>query len=286
MKFSKTNLLFSFVLVLILSTSACSGTRSEQAKEVEFTEFQKGDYTHSSFQSKSRGSVDYNVYLPANWSKENASKYPFIILLHGQGEDENTFKAAFPTERLNQWIQEKLIPEVVLLALSGEKDTKDMQWYFENNVMMISSEEEGELRAYCQKMFNTSTASNQVSVIGHSRGASGALNFALRFPTKFASVVSSAFVSDYYIDRLKGTVDENLDEILKSEIKIQMLIGSEDKFVLNNNRVGSPTMSAYFKEKGIPHELKVIEGKPHQLSKLWEYPTNLNYLKFCAGTWK
>lgn len=285
MKVFKIRYSFLLLLLVFFSFSTCAQKNSNSVNVVEIETLKKGDFTHSSFKSISRGEVNFNVYLPSDWSQNNASKYPLIILLHGQGENEYTFLNAFPSSSLNNWIKNNQIPEFVIVSLSGEANTNDMQWFFDENVTMITSEFDGELRKYCNQMFNTSMESSKISVIGHSRGATGALNFATKYPSKFASVVSSAFVSDYFVERLIQATDQNLNEILKSNIKINMFIGSEDQFALNHNRQGSKIISSYFEEKNIPHIFKTIEGKSHTLSDLWEYPTNLNYLKFCAKTW-
>lgn len=286
MKILKSNFLFFLLLIFNITSSLCQNDNSNAVTVVDTLKLKTGNYSHSSFQSNIRGNVDFNVYLPPTWSKENSSTYPLIILLHGQSENENTFIEAIPAISLNHWIKNKFIPEVILIALRGGKNTENMQWYSSINEKMITSNEDGELRKYCSENFNTSMDSSQISIIGHSRGATGALNFALKFPNKFSSIVSSAFVSDYAIERLKKETEKNLENIIKSDIKIQMLIGSKDRFVIKSNRNGSSIMSSYLKEKGIPHELKIIKGKPHRLSKLWKYPTNLNYLKFCTKLWK
>lgn len=213
MKILKLNLLL-LLFTCSLNNSYSQNNISNSTAETSFLKLKPGDYTHSSFRSKVRGNVDFNVYLPPNWSKENSSKYPLIILLHGQSENENTFIDAFPSDSLNSWIYNKSIPDVVLIALRGGDDTNNMQWYSDSNEKMITSNEDGELRKYCHKTFNTSIKSAQISVIGHSRGATGALNFALNFPTKFNSVVSSAFVSDYAIGRLKKAVKKTAKALL------------------------------------------------------------------------
>lgn len=158
--------------------------------------FETGTYTHASFESKQRGKVAFNVYLPPSWSEDYTKEYPLMILLHGQGEDEFTFLNALPASSLNHWVNQKLFAEhFVLIALRGGENTNEMQWYSNPNEAMITSTAPDELRAYCHKNFHTSLNPSKISVLGHSRGATGALNFALYFPDKFASVVSSAFVS-------------------------------------------------------------------------------------------
>lgn len=274
---------FIFLLLLMLS-AACSQQHSK--KQTSNVSFESGIYTHTSFQSTQRGNVDFNVYLPPNWSKDAPNTYPLIILLHGQGEDEYTFLKALPADSLNNWMNQQRIPEVVIIALRGGENTNDMQWYTNPNEEMITSNQQGELRHYASKHFNTTMNPSQISVMGHSKGATGALNFALYFPDKFASVVSSAFVSDYAIERLKQATNQNLNQILKSGVQIKMLIGSEDQYVLNNNRQGSPIISTFLNQKGITNTLQIIPNKTHRLHELWEYPTNFNYLQFCAQSWK
>ncbi len=277
-----------FITLLIssfISLWSCSSETTERNKPVPT--FKTGTYTHTAFHSKERGKVAFNVYLPPNWSKDNATEYPLMILMHGQGEDEFTFLQTLTDSSLNHWMNKGLLAEeFVIIALRGGKNTNEMQWYSKPNEAMITSNAPNELRAYAHKNFHTSMKSSQISVLGHSRGATGALNFALYFPDKFASVVSSAFVSDYAIERLKQASNQNLAAILASKMPIYMLIGSKDQYVLNNNRTGSPTMSAFFESKGIQHQFKVIENKSHRLSELWEYPTNLNCLQFCVQSWK
>jgi enterochelin esterase-like enzyme len=281
----KTSIFLSFsCLILLLS---CSSDVNNKKDNSSVSDFKTGTYTHASFQSKERGKVAFNVYLPPNWSKDNAKEYPLMILLHGQGEDEFTFLSALPDSSLNYWIKKQILPEdFVLIALRGGENTNEMQWYSDPNEAMISSSAPEELRAYCHKNFHTSMESSKISVLGHSRGATGALNFALYFPDKFSAVVSSAFVSDYAIERLKQATEQNLDAILRHKPFIHMLIGSKDQYVLNNNRKGSPTMSAFFESKGIQHQFKVIENKSHRLSELWAYPTNLYCLQICIASWK
>jgi len=279
------NSYLKLLLVYFSLFLSCTNHTEKQKKSTPI--FKKGTYTHASFQSKERGKVAFNVYLPPNWSKENTKEYPLMILLHGQGEDEFTFLNALPTSNLNDWISKKILPKhFVLIALRGGENTNEMQWYSNPNEAMMTSTAPKELRAYCHQNFHTSMEASKISVLGHSRGATGALNFALYFPNKFASVVSSAFVSDYAIERLKQATTQNLEAILAHKTPIYMLIGSKDQYVLNNNRKGSPTISTFFESKGILHQFKIIKNKSHRLAELWEHPTNLECLKFCVASWE
>nr|WP_288980670.1 alpha/beta hydrolase-fold protein [uncultured Allomuricauda sp.] len=284
--------IYKFILViLLLSTFKLASASFPDIKTItsesyDTLNYRTGVYIHSSFQSKSRGNVDFNVYLPPTWSKENSSKYPLILLLHGQNGSEYSFTNDLPADSLNYWIKTDSIPEVVVIALKGGDDTNSMQWYSDANEKMITSDEDGELRKYCNENFNTSIENSQISIMGHSRGAAGALYFAVNFPTKFSSIVSLAFVSDYIIEDLKQSIDKNQEKIISSGIKIQMYIGNKDRFVLKGNRRGSWVISSYLMEKGIVNELITFEGKTHDICELFESPNNLDYFKFCTKMWK
>lgn len=274
---------FSLLLLILLVISCDNFLIVEEVSHKNNIDSQEAAYTHGSFNSIQRGKVDFNVYLPPNWSPDQT--YPLVLLLHGQGEDEYTFLKGIPADSLNHWITEKALPPMVLVALRGGKNTNEMQWYTDANEAMITSTELGELRHFCKMNFSTSMKSSQMAVIGHSRGATGALNFATYFPDKFAAVFSSAFVSDYAVERLQIGVNKNIDALKNNQPLIKLIIGTADQYVQNNQRKGTPTISAFFTEKGIKHEVEVVPNASHRLAELW-LPNACSYLKFCSQNWK
>ena len=276
--------LYRIITILIFFVLSC--TTGGKVQELETGNLIGGKYYHSSLQSANRGTVSYNVYLPPNWSADSHEKYPLVLLLHGQFGDEHSFLDVFPQSDLNTWIDDGVIPEMVIIGLNGGYPKNDMQWYYTENDNMISSLEKGELRQYCASHFNTTLESSKISIIGHSRGATGAMYFAMKYPSRFASVLSVSFVSDYMIERLKKIIHENLGNIHQSEIEIDMIIGSEDEFVLQNGRSGSVQMSEFLKENNISHHFEILNGKKHGSSSILEYPTNLNCLSFIANSWQ
>lgn len=79
---------------------------------------------------------------------------------------------------------------------------------------------------------------------------------AVHHPDKFASALSVAYVSDYMISMLQPLPDAQLEKIRNSGIRIRMLIGSLDHFVVEMGRRGSYTMDEYFDSEGIPQQKK------------------------------
>ncbi|WP_421803500.1 alpha/beta hydrolase [Flagellimonas sp.] len=286
MKEYKLILLVSLLSIFRLASATLPDFETISHKSSDTLILKTGVYTHASFKSESRGNVDFNVYLPPTWSKDSSTEYPLIILLHGQNGSEYSFVDALPADSLNHWVKTGAIPEMVVIALRGGENTRDMQWYSDENVNMITSEAEDELRKYCNEKFNSTMDSSKISIIGHSRGAAGALNFAVNYPNKFSSIVSLSYVSDYTIEGLKESVTKNRESIINSSIGIQMYIGNEDRFVLEADRRGSWIINSYLKENGIINKLITIEDTSHDLSELFEYPNGLNYFAFCSKMWK
>jgi S-formylglutathione hydrolase FrmB len=157
---------------------------------------------------------------------------------------------------------------------------------------MLTSEEDGELRAYARRVFRAGMDNRTVSLHGHSRGASGTLYFALSHSDKFASAVANAFVSDDVLDRWKRLASQNRARVLASGIPLRMTIGTRDSYVVRQNRRGSPEMHEHLQELGIPHEFEVLEGVTHGFSSLWRFRrpdgklTGLYELQFHARAWR
>ena len=280
-------------LVLIFVAAGCSGGRIQDPEDPGTEDFEgrDGHYTVSSFQSAARGRVHFTVYLPPAWTPDGTEAYPLIIFLHGQTGDEFRFPDNVPVSDLNQWIGEGAVPPFVLIAPRGADEIGTVRWYHTPNVLLLTSDDPSELRAFCWRRFRAGGSSNSLSVHGHSRGASGALHFALNYPDKFASSVANAFVSDYVLEALKTSASENRERILTAGIRLRMIIGPEDSFVLNDGRIGSPAMHLHLDSLGIPHEYEVLPGVTHSFSSLWNYQrpdglqSGLYELQFHARAW-
>jgi S-formylglutathione hydrolase FrmB len=260
----------------------------------EVTDFtgRAGHYTRSAFLSNARGWVFFNVYLPPGWSASGPEEYPLILFLHGQMGDEFRFTDNVPVSQLNGWIEDGSVPPFVLVAPRGADERGTVQWYYPENETMLTSEEEGEIRAYARRMFRAGRDSRTISVQGHSRGASGTIFLALAHPNSFASAVANAYVSDYVLDRWKTLASENREEVLASGIPLRMTIGTEDSYVVEQGRRCSWELHEHLEELGIPHEHEVMEGVTHAFGSLWHFPrpdgtlTGLHELQFHARAWE
>ncbi|MFC1574487.1 alpha/beta hydrolase [Gemmatimonadota bacterium] len=264
-------LLLHLLLISIpMVTAGCSGdvTAPGDTQVPDFS-WQPGAYNFSSFVSGARGRVFYSVYLPLGWTSEGSEAYPLIFYLHGQGGNEGIFPREVPESQLNRWISWGLVPPFVVVALRAAHPIDTDQWYDPENVTLLTSEGSDELRAFCWNTFRAGGDSRHTSVHGQSRGASGALYFALNHWDKFASAVANAFVSDYALSDHKQAATLNRDAIVESGILLRMTIGSEDEFAREHERIGSFLLDAHLTTLGIPHEFEVLPGVGHGLSPQW-----------------
>ncbi len=282
------------LLAVVLLSGGCSGGSvgtNPAADEVTDFAGREGRFTRSVFASEARGWVYFSVYLPPEWAPEGTETYPLILFLHGQGGDEYSFARHVSAVQVSQWIESGEVPPFVLIAPRGSDQRSRVQWYRGANERLLTSEEAGELRAYAREYFRAGEAPGTVSVHGHSRGATGALFMALNHSDKFASAVANAFVSDYALADRQRDAYRNRERVLESGIRIRMVIGTRDSYVIDSNRKATPEMHAYLDELGIPHEYEVLRGVTHSLRSIWsrrrpDGRTNGLYeLQFHARAW-
>jgi len=118
-------------------------------------DLKSGTYTYSRFLSPSRGLVDYSVYLPPNWIRNSSTTYPLVFFLHGQTGWERSFPDSVPESQLNQWIQQGLIPPMVIVSLrTGRLEANvEEQWSSLRNEGLLTSEATNELRSFVRQQF-------------------------------------------------------------------------------------------------------------------------------------
>lgn len=257
----------------------------------------RGRFVHSSFNSTTKGEVHYTAYLPPEWTEEDTTTYPLLIYLYGQGGNEYSFSKVVRDRQLNQWINAGLISPMVIICVRGEErvdgkwSDQKIQWYTSENQKLLLNEDDGELRAFCRTKFRAGMSSDQISLEGQSRGASGTLYYAMNHPDKFSSFIADAYVSDYTLGSLKSSAREN-KERLSQGINLRMEIGTKDYWVHKYGRKGTFKMHDFLTDLEIPHEYDTLVGRNHGLKQFWYhprhgYPNNgFFHLKFHERAWK
>ena len=284
MKFNSLFLLFIMTFYII----ACGGSNSETDKNI----LKAGKVNTAVVQSESRGKVKLEVYLPPTWKKEGET-YPVIFFLHGAFGNEKGFFRNVKYQQLNDWIEKGELPPFVLVSIASDYILgTEQQWSSTPNEIFLTSRASSELRAFSLLHFNAGDASRdtrKTSIHGHSRGALGALHYALKFPTLFTSAVANAFVSDYALAEEQQNALQNKNAILNSGIKLRLSVGDRDAF--ENHRKTSSLMHHYLESTDIPHDYEVLVETNHTFSSLWNSTTRtselngLYELKLHVSTW-
>lgn len=77
--------------------------------------------TYAELQSEAEGRpMTYAVYTPPGW--DGVTPLPLVVFLHGGGDDEKVLeKKAMVPRRLDQWIEDGLLPPFLMVAPDGER---------------------------------------------------------------------------------------------------------------------------------------------------------------------
>lgn len=229
----------------------------------------QGQYTLSSFESKVKEEVSYFVYLPPNWDPNE--NYRLLLFLHGQGGDESTFQKYVKADQLNEWILSGEIKDIVIAGIRGDNDRDKIQWFTPENEALLIPELNGEFVQFCREHFKAGGEKEGVSLEGHSRGGGGALNYLFKYPNSFKSVISMGYVSDYTLAENKNIAEKNKVALIESGVKLYMEIGTEDRFVRNQNRKASFAMHNYLDEIELPHSFEHLHGVEHGFDSFWHH---------------
>lgn len=283
-----------FIRVDSLARSRKSITNQSVYTQQLLKDLKAGTYTYSRFLSPSRGLVDYSVYLPPGWQRNSAKTYPLVFFLHGQTGWERSFPDSVPESQLNQWIQQGLIPPMVIVSLRTGRLNADVeeQWSSPRNEGLLTSEMPNDIRAFIRQQFRAGMSSKTTAIHGHSRGSRGAIHYALKYPTSFSSAVANAFVSDYALEETMQIAVVNLQQILSDGIPLRISIGDRDEFVLNMGRQASPVINQFLNDWNIKHDYEVFEGVNHGFVNLWNTKqkngliNGLAELQYHAEAWR
>lgn len=270
---------FKSIFLLFMMTfymSACGGGSNS---ETDKNTFKAGKLNTAVVDSASRGKVKLEIYLPPTWKKEGET-YPVIFFLHGAFGNEKGFFRNVEYEQLNDWITQAKLPPFVLVSIASHYISGvEQQWSTAPNEVFLTSRASTELRSFSLRHFNAGDASRDVrktSIHGHSRGARGALHYALKFPTLFTSAIGDAFVTDSALAEEQQNALQNKSAIIDSGIKLRLSVGDKDAF--ENHRKTSSLMHSYLESLEIPHEYEVLSDTNHTFSSLWNSTTKTSDL--------
>jgi len=228
----------------------------------------KSGFNSLVFNSRSRGEVELNVYLPPDWTPGCAHDYPLIVFLHGKGGDSFTFEKYIKAEILNSCIESNKLEEYVIVCPRGSQIKDDVQWMKNENEDLICSLN-SELIYFCNDKLSAGKTYLNRSLFGHSRGAAGALYLSFKYPEVYSSVSAIGYVSDYTLESIEEQLELNLSEIKEKGKSLIIQIGSEDSFVRNKNRFCAQELHEKLNLLGVDHYYENMFGVEHGLDSFW-----------------
>ena len=263
--------------------------------------------THNTFFSKSmRREIGYGVYIPKNYNLNSNSttngreRFPVIYWLHGKGGDESTgFNLRIPPMFHNVIEGGKINPAIMVFPNCGNFSMFCDSY---DNSIMGETILIKELIPLIDATFKTVDSGKGRALEGFSMGGFGAVKLAFRFPELFSSVVTYAgsfhdleslltnrpevfkemFSSNanYFQQNSPYMLAEKNLELIKSNIKLKFLNGSQD-FTLKNNY----KLNARLDSLGIKYEFKLLKGFKHIPGSYYE-AEELNGFKFHSDNFK
>ncbi len=230
--------------------------------------------------------VNYSIYLPPSY-EESTKKYPVLYLLHGYTDNENTWlDNAFVNQVADQKILSKEIDEMIIVMPNG-----GLKWFvnqpngdFNYEDMFIK-----EFIPYIEQTYRIKADKKHRAISGLSMGGYAALGYAMRHPDIFATCVAySAAIRpddevlktsqkhfDYlyahvYGKNVKGKArlsehwNNNNPIYLAKTISVEKLksvnwyitCGDDDWLYYGNS-----VLRKIFRDRGIPHEYRVMDGR-------------------------
>lgn len=294
----------AFFLCLLLFVVLAPAAQAENGRVLESRDFKSTILGRN---------VRYTVYVPGGYESNPTRRYPVVYLLHGM--------PFAPVDSETDWVQQgsadRLLDDAIasgrlppmILVMPDAKTT----WYQNSADGKVRYEDMliEEFIPFIDRTFRTRTQRLFRSTVGLSMGGYGAMMLAMRHPDLFSAaaalspgirteeeMIASAdgdydrFFGPLYGMGLKGearlneawrkhsplALAKSLPEAQLKATRWWIDIGDDD-FLSQ----GSDALHTVFKQRGIPHEYRVRDGK-HD----WQYwRTGLvDALEFVAGAYR
>lgn len=211
-----------------------------------------------------------NVYVP----DRRAAQTPLILLLHGRGDNAESWKAAGDIQRtLDQLIAQGRIPPSVVVMPDGFTC-----WYLDRPDCRMLTAIMKELLPYVEKAFAAGTTRETRYVVGFSMGGYGALNLALQYPVAFAGAgllspaaytplppENSTARKDFgkpgfdEADWIRNSYTARLPAYFAQPLRVRFFVhsGDDDPFFIEDH---SARLHGVMRRRANPAELRIVNG--------------------------
>lgn len=205
--------------------------------------------------------VLYSVYLPSGFDKSKQN-YPVIYLLHGYGNDQNTWITDGRIDStMDRAIADGILPPTVVVMPNGENS-----WYVNARNEKYDWEDMffKEFMPFIEKTYKIDGTKNKRVIWGASMGGFAAMKYAMVYPDQFGVCIafSPAIYPDSQIGDRYPLTDSPLHLIKNNSTEklntVAYYIDCGDKDFLY---WGNSTLHIAMRDRGINHEFRVRAGK-------------------------
>ncbi len=215
-----------------------------------------------SFYSPSRGQdINFVIFIPPGYN-DSVQRYPVLYFLHGRSGNHFLFWGAIshsvPEAEgdagawITRLIQNGVIPPMIIVT----PDDADGMWGETNEIMITR-----ELVEYVDSHWRTIPNRTGRAIEGFSMGGMGASRYAARHPDLYCSTIIMAAPG---VEPLIEDWEANREAILESDLKVRLVVGSEDDQLEPMTGLHEDLNSLQ-----IPHEFEVVPGVGHDLGMLY-----------------
>lgn len=137
-----------------------------------------GQQTAQTFERSIPVKLDYLLYLPADYGKDQSKKFPVILFLHGAGErgsDVNEVKIHGPPKLLAQQDKDSPVKQFVVIS---PQCPADRWWQPDELIALLDDVMKAHPQADAERVYLT----------GLSMGGFGTWDTAVRYPKRFAAI--------------------------------------------------------------------------------------------------
>lgn len=220
------------------------------------------------------GEVSYLIYLPPNYDKQPAQRFPVVYWLHGLNGNQRggvTF-----LQQVIAAAEAGKAPRMIVVLVNGMKDSfyndsRDGKWPIES--VMIK-----ELIPHIDQRYHTIARRDTRAIEGYSMGGYGAAHLGFKYPDLFgivgvnagALITPRSSVQPAVYEKMFGSDDayvkandpfvllrKNADAI-RGETFIRVAVGADDSLLTRNQALHDA-----LNELKIEHDWEVVPGVAH-----------------------
>jgi S-formylglutathione hydrolase FrmB len=279
-------------LALFVALPLAAQRQDRRAPPVELKHL---TFAEKEFESKAlKQKVAYGIYLPKDYGAEANAKtrYPLVLWLHGMFEDHRRFHGRGGASVLDELTGSGAIPPLAFVTVNGGRAS------FYLNGKESGANEDAivvDLLAHLNETYRLHDDREHRAIMGVSMGGFGALNLALRNPSKFGAVAAHSaaiFPADpenlperfknlisgsagrLRLDTLFGVppdpelwrknnplhLAETLEAATLRQMRIYFDCGDKDSYGFAEP---NQALHELLKKRKIPHTFELIEGGGH-----------------------